>query len=327
MAQPPSAVIHSTDTGEGACAAGLNGERTLSAPTTTAGPRKALGRGLESLLPSTRPVEPPPTTHLHGQSIRDLPVTEIDPNPYQTRANIDDQALNELAASILVNGIVQPIVVRPMNGRYQLIAGERRWRASQKIGREFVPAVIKQVSNEQAMEMTIVENLQREGLNPMEEARAFDRLSREFNLTQEQMSQKTGKDRASIANLLRLLRLPEAIQQAIEKGELTAGHAKVLLMLDSPEAILAAAQKIRAASLSVRQTEELIHRLLAPHDGAAEEPKAKRAVDPNVRAAEEELQRALGVRVTIRDNKGKGKIVIEYASLEDFDRVVETLSK
>jgi ParB family transcriptional regulator, chromosome partitioning protein len=259
--------------------------------------------------------------------VRDLPVTEIDPNPYQTRAHIDDQALNELAASILVNGIVQPIVVRPMNGRYQLIAGERRWRASQKIGREFVPAVIKQASNEQAMEMTIVENLQREGLNPMEEARAFDRLSREFNLTQEQMSQKTGKDRASIANLLRLLRLPEAIQQTVEKGELTAGHAKVLLMLDSPEAILAAAQKIRAASLSVRQTEELIHRLLAPQDGVPQEAKTKRAVDPNVRAAEEELQRALGVRVTIRDNKGKGKIVIEYASLEDFDRVVETLSK
>jgi len=294
---------------------------------SASGPRKALGRGLESLLPSTKHVEVPPTTHLHGQSVRDLPVTEIDPNPYQTRAHIDDQALNELAASILVNGIVQPIVVRPMNGRYQLIAGERRWRASQKIGREFVPAVIKQVSNEQAMEMTIVENLQREGLNPMEEARAFDRLSREFNLTQEQMSQKTGKDRASIANLIRLLRLPEAIQQSIEKGELTAGHAKALLMLDSPEAILSAAQKIRAVSLSVRQTEELVHRMLAPEGSTAQDPKPKRAVDPNVRAAEQELQRALGVRVTIRDSKGKGKIVIEYASLEDFDRVVETLSK
>jgi len=222
---------------------------------------------------------------------------------------------------------VQPIVVRPMNGRYQLIAGERRWRASQKIGRQLVPAVIKQVSNEQAMEMTIVENLQREGLNAMEEARAFDRLSREFNLTQEQMSQKTGKDRTSIANLIRLLRLPESIQQSIEKGDLTSGHGKALLMLDSPQAIQAAAQKVRVASLSVRQTEELIHRMLAPEDGAAQQVKPKRVVDPNVHAAEEELQRALGLRVTIRDSKGKGKIVIEYASLEDFDRVVETLSK
>ena len=182
---------------------------TIATPT---GPRKALGRGLESLLPSTRPAETSPTTVLHGQAVRDLPISEIDPNPYQTRTTFDEQALNELAASILVNGIVQPIVVRPNNGRYQLIAGERRWRASQKLGREIIPAVIKQVSNEQAMEMTIVENLQREGLNPMEEARAFDRLSSEFNLTQEQMSQRTGRERASIANLLRMLRLPETVQ-------------------------------------------------------------------------------------------------------------------
>jgi ParB family transcriptional regulator, chromosome partitioning protein len=298
---------------------------TIATPT---GPRKALGRGLESLLPSARPTEPSPTTVLHGQAVRDLPISEIDPNPYQTRTTFDEQALNELAASILVNGIVQPIVVRPHDGRYQLIAGERRWRASQKLGREIIPAVIKQVSNEQAMEMTIVENLQREGLNAMEEARAFDRLSSEFNLTQEQMSQRTGRERASIANLLRMLRLPETVQQAIEKGELSAGHAKVLLMLDAPDAILSAVQKIRAASLSVRQTEELIHRMLAPQDGSAQsDAKPKRPVDPNVRAAEEEMQRALGVRVTIRDNKGKGKITIEYASLEDFDRVVETLSR
>ena len=295
---------------------------------TNSGPRKALGRGLESLLPSARPTEPvPPTSHLQGQSVRDLPVTEIDPNPYQTRTNFDEQALNELAASILVNGVVQPIVVRPANGRYQLVAGERRWRASQKLGREFIPAVIKQVSNEQAMEMTIVENLQREGLNPMEEARAFDRLSREFSLTQEQMSQRTGKDRASIANLIRLLRLPEGIQHSIEKGELSVGHGKTLLMLDTPDAMLSAAQKIRQLALSVRQTEEMIHRLLAPPEQKQSPQTSKRAADPNVRAAEEELQRALGMRVTISDKKGKGKIVIEYATLEDFDRLVETLSE
>ena len=296
--------------------------------TTTSGPRKALGRGLESLLPSTRPAEPVGPIVLSGQSVRDLPVSEIDPNPYQTRTHFDEQALNELAASILVNGIVQPIVVRPHEGRFQLIAGERRWRAAKKVGREFIPALIKQVSNEQAMEMTIVENLQREGLNPMEEARAFDRLSREFNLTQEQMSQRTGRERTSIANLLRFLRLPEQVQQSLEKGDLTAGHAKVLLMLETPEAILSTAQKIRASSLSVRQTEELVHRLLAPQDGQnSSDAKPKPAADPNVRAAQEEMQRALGVRVTIRDNKGKGKIVIEYASLEDFDRVVEALQR
>ena len=297
--------------------------------TTTIAPpgsRKALGRGLESLLPATRPAEPTGPSNQHSQTIRDLPVSEIDPNPYQTRTTFDEQALNELAASILVNGIVQPIVVRPANGRYQLIAGERRWRASKKIAREYIPAVIKQVSNEQAMEMTIVENLQREGLNPMEEARAFDRLSREFNLTQEQMSQRTGRERASISNLVRLLRLPESVQESIEKGEFSAGHAKALLMLEG-EQVIEAAHRIRSASLSVRQTEELVHRMLAPQDASSEQAQSKRAVDPNVRAAEEELQRALGVRVTIRDNKGKGKIVIEYASLEDFDRVVETLGR
>src|SRR5690348_12086603 len=165
----------------------------MTIATTQSGPRKALGRGLESLLPSSRPAETTISTALPPNAVRDLPITEIDPNPYQTRTNFDDQALNELAASILTNGIVQPIVVRPINGRYQLIAGERRWRASQKLNREFIPAVVKQVSNEQAMEMTIVENLQREGLNPIEEARAFERLAREFNLTQEQMSQRTGQ--------------------------------------------------------------------------------------------------------------------------------------
>jgi ParB family transcriptional regulator, chromosome partitioning protein len=295
--------------------------------TTQSGPRKALGRGLESLLPSSRPVQPTPQTVVPPNSVRDLPIGEIDPNPYQTRTNFDDQALDELAASILSNGIVQPILVRPINGRFQLIAGERRWRASQKLGREFIPAVVKQVSNEQAMEMTIVENLQREGLNPMEEARAFERLAREFNLTQEQMSQRTGRERASIANLLRLLRLPESVQQLIEKGELTAGHAKALLALDGAEAITSASQKVRQLALSVRQTEQMVHRLLAPGDAEQPAAKTKRAIDPNVRAAEEELQRTLGMRVTIRDSKGRGRIVIEYASLEDFDRVIETLSK
>jgi len=302
----------------------------MTIPATNSGVRKALGRGLESLLPSSRPTpapaEPNGPSAPQGQAIRDLPIGEIDPNPYQTRTTFDEQALNELAASILVNGIVQPIVVRPQSGRYQLVAGERRWRACQKLGREFIPAVIKQVSNEQAMEITIVENLQREGLNPMEEARAFDRLGREFNLTQEQMSQRTGRERASIANLIRLLRLPEPIQQSIERGEMTAGHAKALLALETPDAILKAAQKVRQLSLSVRQTEDMVHRMLAPGDEKQPDGKPARALDPNVRAAEEQLQRALGMRVTIRDTKGKGRILIEYGSLEDFDRVVEVLS-
>lgn len=292
--------------------------------TTTTGPRRALGRGLESLLPS-RPAEPVVNQTL--QPVRDVPVSEIDPNPYQTRRHFDETAIAELAESICANGVMQPIVVRPVNGRYQLIAGERRWRASQKAGREWIPAVIKQVSNQQALEMTIIENLQREDLNPMEQARAFERLAQDFNLTQEQMSQRTGKERASIANFLRLLKLPQGVQDLIECNDLSLGHAKVLLMLDTPEAQWKAVEQVRAQSLSVRQTEQLVHRQLHPQDLPEREPKDKRSADPNVRAAEEGLQRALGVRVTIRDNQGKGKIVIEYASLEDFDRILESLGE
>jgi ParB family chromosome partitioning protein len=161
----------------------------------------------------------------------------------------------------------------------------------------------------------------------MEQARAFERLAQDFNLTQEQISQRTGKERASIANFLRLLKLPQGIQELIEKTELSLGHAKVLLMLDTPETQWKAVEQVRAQSLSVRQTEQFVHRLLHPHDALEREPKDKPAVDPNVRAAQEGLQRALGVRVTIRDNQGKGKIVIEYASLEDFDRIVEALGE
>lgn len=306
--------------------------------TTTEAPannkRRALGKGLESLLPRTPQPVAEPVVHapvpapVETGKPREIPVGDIDRSPYQTRSRFDEVQLAELAASIEATGVVQPIVVRPLpGGRFQLIAGERRWLASQRAGKETIPAIVRHASDEQAMEMTIVENLQREGLNPMEEARAFERLAREFSLTQEQMSQRTGRERASIANLLRLLRLPETVQQSIEKGELTAGHAKALLALDNPEAIATAAQKVRQLALSVRQTEEMVHRLLAPGDSEQTEAKPKRAIDPNVRAAEEELQRALGVRVTIRDKKGRGKIVIEYASLEDFDRVVETLSK
>lgn len=289
--------------------------------TTTNGPRRALGRGLESLLPS-RPAEP--VVNQAVQLVRDLPVSEIDANPYQTRRHFDETAIAELAESIRANGVMQPIVVRPVNGRYQLIAGERRWRASQKAGREWIPAVIKQVSNQQALEMTIIENLQREDLNPMEQARAFERLGQDFNLTQEQMSQRTGKERATIANFLRLLKLPQGVQDLIERNEISLGHAKVLLMLDTPEAQWKTVEQVRSQSLSVRQTEQLVHRLLHPQDAPEREPKDVRA-DPNVRAAEEGLQRALGVRVTIRDKQGKGKIVIEYASLEDFDRILESL--
>ncbi len=294
--------------------------------------RKALGRGLDSLLPAARgtaaPVQQP--AHLPGETVLQLAVDKIERNPYQTRTHFDESALNELAASIKASGVLQPIVVRHIkgtdgkDGKYQLIAGERRWLASQRAGRTTVPAMVKQVSNEQAMEMTIIENLQREDLNPMEQAMAFERLGREFGLTQEQMAQKTGKDRSSVSNYLRLLKMPPEIQAGLSNGKLSFGHAKALMMLETPDQILWAALRVVKDGLSVRQTEELVHKLIDPPD--APKRKDEKVVDPNVRDAERHLRESLGLKVQIQDRKGKGKIVIEYATLEDFDRVIETLS-
>ena len=289
--------------------------------------RKALGRGLDTLLPASRataaPAVAPSPTAMSGDVVKELPVEQIDRNPYQTRGKFAEDALNELAASIKASGVVQPIVVRPQpNGRFQLIAGERRWLASQRAGKTAVPAIIRQVSNEQAMEMTIVENLQREDLNALEQARAYERLGREFNLTQEQMATRTGKDRSSVSNFLRLLKLPADVQELVESDKLSFGHAKALMSLDSPEAISKLAQRVVTLSMSVRQTEGAVHNLMHPPEKVA---KPERQVDPNVREAEKQLERALGVKVTIEDKKGKGRILIEYATLEDFDRVLEAL--
>jgi ParB family transcriptional regulator, chromosome partitioning protein len=288
--------------------------------------KNVLGRGLDTLLPASRATAvgaAPMPTAMTGDLVKEIPVEQIDRNPYQTRTRFAEDALNELAASIKASGVVQPVVVRPEpNGRYQLIAGERRWMASQRAGKTSVPAIIRQVSNEQAMEMTIVENLQREDLNPMEQAKAYDRLGREFGLTQEQMAQRTGKDRSSVSNFLRLLKLPTEVQAFVEEEKLSFGHAKALMSIDSPEAMLKLAQRIVMLSMSVRQTEGAVSNLMNPEP---KQEKTERVVDPNVREVERELQAALGVRVVITDKKGKGKIQFVYKSLEDFDRILDAM--
>jgi ParB family chromosome partitioning protein len=285
--------------------------------------RKALGRGLDSLLPGRSAKSAPALAG--GQEIS---LALIDPNPYQTRRRIKEESLNELADSIRASGVVQPVVLRPgPNGRFQLVAGERRWLASKQAGKTAIPAVIRQISNEQAMEITIVENLQREDLNPMEQARAFERLSREFGLTQEQIASRTGKDRASIANFIRLLKLPSAVQDALESGLLTFGHGKVLAgLVGFPQHLEHAAREAIAKQLSVRQTEELVANLLNPEAPGRKAEKPAQAIDPNVREAQRTLETALGVKVEIHDRKGKGKIILRYGSLEDFDRIVEALA-
>lgn len=311
--------------------------------------RRALGKGLESLLsahaspesiarsqahapvrsansPEHHPVDDPFAAHPSGTP-REVPTDQIDPNPYQTRVQVDEQKLDELARSIIANGVVQPIIVRPLpNGRFQLIAGERRWRASIKAGKETVPAILRQVSDEQAMEMTIVENLQRADLNPMEQARAYDRLSRDFHMTQEQVAQRTGKDRATVANFLRLLRLPAPVQGKVESGELSFGHARALLSLDGAEEILKAMTKVVALSMSVRQTETYVQGLMDPERKRKKgEEKANKSVDPNVREAQDRLQRQLGLKVRIEDKNGRGRVMIEYSGLEDFDALMSAL--
>jgi ParB family chromosome partitioning protein len=292
--------------------------------------RRALGKGLESLLPGRsgfNAAAPAPPAPEEGKP-REIPVDQIERNPFQTRTTVDENALRELSASIAATGVVQPILVRPLaNNRFQLIAGERRWLASKMAGKATVPAILRQVSDEQAMEMTIVENLQRTDLNPMEQARAYDRLGHHFKMTQEQMAQRTGKDRASVANFLRLLRLPIEVQQKVESGNLSFGHARALLALESPEAILKAAQKVNALSMSVRQTESYVQGLLNPEKKKLKgEEKEKQPVDPNVREARDRLQRALGLKVSIEDKNGRGRVIIEYSRLEDFDALLETIA-
>lgn len=290
--------------------------------------RRALGKGLDSLLPRVQP--PGPTLSAHepeqGGKPREIAVELIDQNPFQTRSQVHESELAELAASIVANGVVQPILVRPQpNGRFQLIAGERRWRASQLAKKATIPAILRQVSDEQAMEITIVENLQREDLNPMDQARAFERLATEFHMTQEQIATRTGKDRVSVANFMRLLKLPARLQAQVESGDLSFGHARALLALrDHPE-LEKVAHKVVALSLSVRQTEIMVQNVLNP-ERKAKESKPEIVVDPNVREVKDQLQRALGLKVSIEDRNGRGRVIIEYSRLEEFDTLLEQLS-
>ena len=289
--------------------------------------RRALGRGLESLLPSKVAVPAvQAVAEDPGGKPLEIELDKIERNPYQTRQNFDPEKLAELTASVRASGVVQPVVVRPLaDGRYQLIMGERRLLASYKAELKTIPAIVRQASDEQTMEMTIVENLQRADLNPIEQARAFERLSNEFKMTQEQMSLRTGLSRSMVTNFLRLLKLPEDVQSWVETGELSLGHAKVLMMLPSPREVATAAQKVKALNWSVRATEKFVQGYMHPETKAAKDVAMEPRVDPNVREAEVTLQQKLGLRVRIEDSNGRGRVVIEYANLGDFDALLTAL--
>lgn len=309
-------------------------------------PRNALGKGLGALIREPQPeatTQQPPQqperavvpqaagpgaavaparTPAPTEGLLQLDIDLIDPSPYQPRSRFCEEALEELAQSIRVSGIVQPLVVRHIAQRFQLIAGERRWRAAQRAGLMRVPAVVRDVAEETALEMTLVENLQREDLNPIEQAHAFEKLTEEFHLTQEQIAERTGKDRATVANALRLLKLEETIKDLLEEGRLTAGHGRALLAVADGKLRLALAQRIARGGMTVRQVERIAARSQRPKTASV--PMQH---DPNTRAAIEELQRTYGTRVIVRPigHSHPGQVIFEYYNSSDLTRIYEQL--
>jgi ParB family chromosome partitioning protein len=286
--------------------------------------RKALGRGLHDLIPQ-KPSEPapPPAAHPHAAGLLQLEVGKIVASPYQPRKEFDAEKIAELAASISAKGLIQPVIVRPLgDGRYELIAGERRWRAAALAGLAKVPAVVRTAENAEAMEMSLIENIQREDLNPIETARAYQNLADTFDLTHEEIASRMGKDRTSVTNLIRLLNLPEEIQGDLAARTLSMGHARALLGLAGRDAQLAARKTVLAKGLSVRETEQLVKRLGAP---ARKPPAAQHKNDIYIKELENSIRGALGTKVAIRHQGKAGVIEIHYFSVEELDRLVNQL--
>ncbi len=284
---------------------------------TTAARRKALGKGLSALIPDLPGPEPPAP---EAGGVPTLPVSALEPNPFQPRVAIDPARLGELTESIRESGIVQPILVRPHGERYQIIAGERRWRAAQAAGLETVPVMVREVPDAQLLELAIVENLQRQELTPLEEAQAFHRLQDEFNLTQEEIARRVGRERSTIANTLRLLRLPRELRELVAGGRLDAGHARALLALEHEQDQLALGREAARRGLSVREVERRVALARAPRREAK-----GRTADPNTRAAEERLRAALGSRVEIARRGKGGQIRVLFGSEAELNRLYELL--
>jgi len=277
--------------------------------------RKALGRGLGALLSAegtATAIEDPNT----------IAIDLIDPSPLQPRGIFDESKLDELAQSISANGVVQPLIVRPKQDRFELIAGERRWRAAQRAGLTRVPAIVRNVSDDKVLELALIENIQREDLNPIEEARAYKKLIDTVGLTQEVVAERVGRDRSYVTNFLRLLRLPEDLQELVQAGRISTGHARTLLGLPDVAAQRRLARKIIERDLSVRATEQAVRQLTEPRGRATKDAKPSVA-DPNVRAAETRLRRHFGTQVRIVQASGSaaGRIELEYYNQGDLDRI------
>jgi ParB family chromosome partitioning protein len=283
--------------------------------------RPALGKGLSALIPDAPEQD--------VSRALDVEIDRLAPNPHQPRLQMDDARLDELARSIAANGIIQPIIVRRVGDDYHIIAGERRWRAAQRAGLTHVPIVVKDVAAESAgkvLEMALVENLQRDDLNPIEEGLAYRRLAEEFHLTQDAIAGAVGKDRSTVANMLRLLRLPQEVQDEVSSGRLSMGHARALLALDGDAAQREIGREILARGLSVRETEVVVKKALEPSGGAPAKPAEPPAVDVHTREAEEKLRLQLGTRVRIVRRGKKGRIEIDFSSEDELIRLYDVLT-
>ena len=296
--------------------------------------KTGLGRGLSSLLGARSPADkktksgkkpastPSPAT---AETPNEVPVGEILPGAMQPRNGIDDDSLNELAESIRENGIMQPLVVRPREGGYELIAGERRWRASQMAGLATVPIVIRDVDDRTALELALVENLQRENLDPIEEAKGYAQLMDQFDLTQEEIATKVGKNRATVANTLRLIKLPAEVQAYVRDGLFSSGHAKAILGLKNAKDQIATAKRVIKKELSVRQAEELVAALgqAAPDKTKRGSASKRSATDAHILDLESKMRERLGTKVSLRYRKGKGSVDIKFFNDEDLQRILD----
>ena len=285
--------------------------------------RKGLGNlGVDILLSTPVETTPAPKEDNNKSGLNYIPIDLVDRSPYQPRQTISEEGLSELAASIKSQGLIQPIVVRKIVDRYELIAGERRWRAAQQAGLQDIPAVIQQVDDQAAAAMALIENLQRENLNPIEEAYAMSNLTKEFNWTHQEVAEALGKARATVSNMLRLLELPSEVRELIKQGQLSMGHARALLSLPSNQQARMA-QSVVTKSLSVRQCEQAIRKLLKGDDAPTKSTK----IDPNIQNLENVIADTLGAAVTIKQaaNAKKGKIEIQYNDLDELDGILRKI--
>ena len=284
--------------------------------------KRGLGRGLSALIPTASELR---TETQRDGSPREIAVERITPSRFQPRRTFDEAKIDELAASIRNQGIIQPLVVRPRGDGFELIAGERRWRAAMKAGLNRVPVVIRDASDHEALQLALVENLQREDLNPIEEASGYRRLQEEFHWSQEEMAERVSKSRPAIANSLRLLTLPSEVQQQVTAGNLPAGQARALLGLHTEPLIVSACREVIAKGLSTRETEKMVRHLLMGRKRRRTLP----LLDPDLKSVVEALQRSLGTRVRLlpKARSTKGKIEIEYYTLADLERIIQTMTK